>query len=186
MNTVGKPTVFLHSKMRRNAFTLVELLVVVAIIGLLSTVAVVSLTSTQTNARNQKRKADLLQISKALELYFADNGAYPSTGTAWHGHCSLYGGYPDTGATAWIPDISPTYMASLPRDPRDSQPNPSSAQGACLSPSQNCYLYRSDGNNYKLLAHCTPEGTMLSTDTFYDSSRPTWAWTIYSQEAAAW
>lgn len=172
--------------MKRSGFTLIELLVVIAIVGLLSAVAVMAFTSTQSNARNQKRKADLLQVSKALELYFSDNGAYPSTGGAWRGHCSLYGSYADTGAAAWIPNLSPAYTASLPRDPRDSQANPSSTQGACLTPGQNCYLYRSDGANYDLLAHCTPEGTMLSTDAFYDSGRPYWAWELCTPGGCAW
>jgi general secretion pathway protein G len=72
--------------MKRHAFTLVELLVVIAIIGLLSTVAVVATGSARINSRNMKRKADLVQISKALELYYSNNNAYPSTGAthpAW-------------------------------------------------------------------------------------------------------
>jgi prepilin-type N-terminal cleavage/methylation domain-containing protein len=41
--------------MRRKAFTLVELLVVISIIGLLSTIAVTSLSSARRQSRNAKR-----------------------------------------------------------------------------------------------------------------------------------
>jgi prepilin-type N-terminal cleavage/methylation domain-containing protein len=171
--------------MKRSAFTLVELLVVIAIIGLMSTIAVVGLSSSQVNSRNTTRKAGLVQISKALELYYTDNGSYPSTSNAWRGNCSLYGSLPDAGAGAWIPNFT-AYMQTLPHDPRSGMSNPSSTQPACQTPGQNCFLYRSEGTDYKLLAHCTPEGTMSASDFFYDSGRPTWAWQVSSDGGRFW
>jgi len=176
--------------MHRRAFTLVELLVVIAIIGLLSTIAVTALGPSKMNARNTKRKADLLQITKALELYYADNGAYPSTGAAW---CCVTGEWgcsnsADSGLTGWIPNLAPTYMATLPRDPNTGKTNQSSADSTCrTSTAANTYLYRSiDGTDYKLLAYCTPEGTMSSADSFYDPARPNTAWALYTPGARNW
>jgi len=63
-------------------FTLIELLVVIAIIGLLATMAVVSFGGAQKKARDARRKADLAQISKALELFFDEAGTYPGEGCA--------------------------------------------------------------------------------------------------------
>ncbi|WKZ25042.1 MAG: prepilin-type N-terminal cleavage/methylation domain-containing protein [Patescibacteria group bacterium] len=60
-------------------FTLVELLVVIAIIGLLSTLVIVSLGNTRLKARDSKRVADTKNIVNALELYYANNNAYPSS-----------------------------------------------------------------------------------------------------------
>ncbi len=156
--------------MARKAFTLVELLVVISIIGLLSTIAVASLSSAQMNARNAKRKADLTQISKALELYRADNGAFPVAG-GWRGNCSAYGGYPDTDPGSWIPGlVSGGYMARLPRDPRSSQANQNYSDVYCKNnPQNNCYLYISNGTDYTLLAYCTPEGALSASDPFYCS-----------------
>ncbi len=62
---------------QKKGFTLVELLVVIAIIGLLSTLAVVSLGSARSKARDARRISDIKQVQSALELYFADQGAYP-------------------------------------------------------------------------------------------------------------
>lgn len=61
-------------------FTLIELLVVIAIIGLLSTLAVVSLNSARAKARDAKVMSNLNNLVKALDLYYDDTGAYPSTG----------------------------------------------------------------------------------------------------------
>lgn len=59
-------------------FTLVELLVVVAIIGLLAGIAVVSVNSVRVKARDAKRIADVKQIQNALELYNnTKGGQYP-------------------------------------------------------------------------------------------------------------
>jgi general secretion pathway protein G len=59
-------------------FTLVELLVVLAIIGLLATVVVVNVLPAQNSARVQKARADIALIEQGLELYRLDSGRYPS------------------------------------------------------------------------------------------------------------
>lgn len=65
---------------RRSAgFTMIEILVVVAIIALLTTIGIISYNSTQKRARDGKRKADLEQIRSALVLYRTDNGIYPTS-----------------------------------------------------------------------------------------------------------
>jgi prepilin-type N-terminal cleavage/methylation domain-containing protein len=171
--------------MSRRAFTLVELLVVIAIVGLLSTVAVVATNNARINARNTQRKANLVQVSKALDLYYADNGAYPSTGGSgnWHGACSHYGSYADTGAGAWIPGLSPNYMAALPHDPNTEKPGGTNCP---VNQTYACYLYTSNGTDYKLLAHCTPEGSGVASDPMIDPGGRTFAYSVYSPGAVAW
>lgn len=67
---------------QRKGFTLVELLVVISIIGLLSTLAVVALNQARVRARDVKRLSDIKQVQTALELYYADAGAYPVEASA--------------------------------------------------------------------------------------------------------
>ncbi|HXF43996.1 MAG TPA: prepilin-type N-terminal cleavage/methylation domain-containing protein [Candidatus Paceibacterota bacterium] len=61
----------------RKGFTLIEMLVVVAIIGLLSSVVVVGLGSSRSKARDAKRIADIQQIQNALELAYDPANGYP-------------------------------------------------------------------------------------------------------------
>lgn len=168
----------------RQAFTLVELLVVIAIIGLLSTVAVVATSGAQMSARNAKRKADLLQVSKALETYYSQNNAYPDTSSSWRGSCSGYGGLADADPGSWIPGLtSGGFMARLPRDPRSGVANGNSPDGYCrTAPNNSCYLYISNGTDYVLMAYCTPEGAWPTTDPFaWNGANPGREWRVVSQ-----
>jgi len=63
-----------------NGFTLIEILVVVTIISLMTATAAVTYTAFLKQSRDAKRKADLGQISAALEMYRSNNDTYPTTG----------------------------------------------------------------------------------------------------------
>ncbi|MBI3626495.1 prepilin-type N-terminal cleavage/methylation domain-containing protein [Candidatus Uhrbacteria bacterium] len=101
----------------RKGFTLVELLVVVAIIGLLSTLAVVALGNARQKARDAKRVADMKQIQTALELYFTDQNGYPSAVAA--GIDLGIAGSKSLSSGANFADVpgGTTYMASVPANP---------------------------------------------------------------------
>lgn len=102
----------------RRAFTLVELLVVIAIIGLLSSVAVVSLSGARIKARDAKRLADIAQIRKALELYYADNNQYPASGGAVSPN-NVWTNSIDSSWATFQTALAP-YLAVLPKDPIQS------------------------------------------------------------------
>ena len=51
-------------------FTLIEILVVIAIIGILSAIILVSLNSARTNAKDARIVSDLTQMRNSLELYY--------------------------------------------------------------------------------------------------------------------
>jgi len=63
--------------MRKSAFTLIELLIVVAIIGILAAIAVPNFLNAQIRSKIARAEADLTAISTALEMYRLDNNAYP-------------------------------------------------------------------------------------------------------------
>ncbi len=59
-------------------FTLIELMVVISIIGLLSSIVLASLKDARDKANVTKFRAEVMQMVNALELYKNDNGKYPS------------------------------------------------------------------------------------------------------------
>ncbi|MCP4523783.1 MAG: prepilin-type N-terminal cleavage/methylation domain-containing protein [Candidatus Gracilibacteria bacterium] len=63
--------------MRKKAFTLVELLVVIVILGILSISAFYSWDSYSQNTRNSVRLADLKHIEKTLDMYKSSKSRYP-------------------------------------------------------------------------------------------------------------
>ncbi|HXF43997.1 MAG TPA: prepilin-type N-terminal cleavage/methylation domain-containing protein [Candidatus Paceibacterota bacterium] len=66
------------TKVSGAGFTLIEMLVVIAIVGLLSSTILVGLGSARSKARDARRIADLRQIQTGLENYYVEhNQSYP-------------------------------------------------------------------------------------------------------------
>ena len=90
----------------KKAFTLVEMLIVVIIIGILMAALLPRLKGAQERARDTARKANLSQISTALEMYFNDYGEYPA-GV----NCTK-----DLNSA-----LVPKYMNAIPSDPQQGR-----------------------------------------------------------------
>jgi type II secretion system protein G len=86
-------------------FTLIELLVVIAIIGILAAMVLVGLSGIRGRTRDARRKSDLSQLKRALEVYRADQAdeSVPA----------------DTNGTVAgdLAVLTPTYIRTLPEDP---------------------------------------------------------------------
>lgn len=116
----------------RRGFTLVELIVVMAILGLLATVGLASFRSSQIKGRDAQRKHDLGQLQRGLEAYYNDKGVYPDP-TALPGPRSPWQDESVEGGTL--------YMKEIPDDPTTFS-----------------YKYESsDGTYYKIFAHLENE-----------------------------
>ena len=62
---------------KMNAFTLIELLIVVAIIAILAAIAVPNFLEAQTRSKVSRVKADLRTVATAVETYMVDHNHYP-------------------------------------------------------------------------------------------------------------
>ena len=98
-------------------FSLVELLIVVGILALLVTMLLPSLRRAKLLAKVAKAKAELANISAALEIYHASNRAYPPART-----------YCDYGDPAKAP-----HWAELPRELAEAGYLPSPPGGSLMS-----------------------------------------------------
>ena len=96
----------------RSGFTLIEVLVVVAILGILAAIVVPRIMDRPDEAKRVAAKADIGAIVQALKLYRLDNGGYPTT---------------DQGLVALVqkPTTNPVpgnwkqggYLERMPKDP---------------------------------------------------------------------
>jgi prepilin-type N-terminal cleavage/methylation domain-containing protein len=141
--------------MTRRGFTIVELIITITIMGILLTLAVVNVNSTQMNARDDERKADIEAIASNLEAFYSSgtDGAisyarYPTvglTGSATNITTNLR----DANIKSFMPpgttDVSLTF---LPSTNTGSSPTIQTTAGVLPQPTKDTYVYqpiKSDG-----------------------------------------
>lgn len=135
------------SKLKAKAgFTLIEMLVVIAIIGILSSVTLIGLNSARKQGRDARRLTDLKQVATALELYFQQNSTYPKGVTAWSG---------TTGTT--LKTILSSF-GTIPDDPLCP------GGGTCSAWTNYTYACDSTCTNYVLRARLETNHSVLAND----------------------
>ena len=92
-------------------FTLVELILVIAILGIIAAASMAILNPAEQIKKSQdaKRKAEISQLQKALDIYYQDFGRYPASSANYR--ISVNATTLDWGNT-WQP-----YISRLPKDP---------------------------------------------------------------------
>ncbi len=142
---------------RPNGFTLIELMVVVAIIGLLSSIVLVSLSTARSKGRDARRFADTQSIQQAVELYFAYSQVYPNcartTGGAFPGDPSGTYANTNTGSAnsmiCLATKLVPKYFGKLPQDPQN---NPSDLTSSSYAYDQWCNISQDPQHPYRIWA----------------------------------
>lgn len=131
--------------MRLRGFTLIEVILVVAVLGILTGIVVVSYSGAQLTARNAKALNDIQAVEDILEIYYNKNGQYPkttdNTQANWKSIDVLTDDNCENGSSQpdWVPGVG-----ALPQSP---QPSSKGADGK-----KGCYLYASNGTEYVLSA----------------------------------
>ena len=94
--------------LKRNGFTLVEMMVTLFILALLTTVVAINVLPNQDKAMVQKAKADIAVLGQAMETYRLDNLTYPDAGAGLQALVTP----PATGGAR-----TEGYIKKLPNDP---------------------------------------------------------------------
>lgn len=82
-----------------DAFTLVELLVSIAVIATIIGLALPNFLGARTRARDARRKGELNQLKTALQLYYNDYKSYPPSGSGGVGKLNYIAGCGVDGIT---------------------------------------------------------------------------------------
>lgn len=98
----------------RRGFTVLEVLVATAVIGLLATVIFASLGGSREKARDVDRLNDMQQLQIALRLFAEQNGRYPS---AADGTCAYTTAFDPGGCLEAL--VTQGFLTELPTDPED-------------------------------------------------------------------
>ncbi|MDD2871473.1 MAG: type II secretion system protein [Candidatus Gracilibacteria bacterium] len=134
---------------KQNAFTLVELIVVITILAILGTIAFISLQGYSKSSRDSSRISDISSMKTSLELFQIDAGKYP---VPTEGVDVTY-----SGAVVWnqgtFGEITFTNVAKLDRIPTDP-----------LTDSVYTYSVTSTRNKYQIGGIL--EGDPLALNTF--------------------
>lgn len=99
-------------KNKSRGFTLLEILVVMAILGMLIAAVAPNIMGSSDEAKVTIAKTDLRNISSALDMYKLDNHSYPSTDQGLEALVNRPGGSPE--AKNWK---SGGYLKKMPADP---------------------------------------------------------------------
>jgi general secretion pathway protein G len=123
---------------KQRGFTLLEVMIVIVILGVLASLTVPSLMGNKDRADRQKAASDVVALENALEMYWLDNGIYPTQQQGLN-------------ALVKIPSVKPLpknyrsdgYIRRLPKDPWS-----------------NAYQYRNPGKHGKIDVFSNgPEGS---------------------------
>jgi len=148
---------------RRNkerSFTLIEVMVAVAIIGLLASIVLVSLKVTKQKARDAKRIAELNQVEKAVKLLETDWGMYPggAADTNTTCDCRHYEGIRD-GCSLWYYLETLNDLIPMPQDPFSSN-------GWAYR-----YNYLNSGRDFEISARLEIDTSKMENDGGNDPNR---------------
>ncbi|SBS32427.1 Type II secretion system protein G precursor [Marinomonas aquimarina] len=116
MGHLSRPHQRFAGKSQASGFTLLELMVVAAILSLLVALVAPNLLGRSDDAKVAVAKTQLRNIVSALDLYKLDNGHYPSTAQGLQALVTRPSGYPE--ARNWKQG---GYLPALPQDPWQSE-----------------------------------------------------------------
>ncbi|MCL4374990.1 prepilin-type N-terminal cleavage/methylation domain-containing protein [Patescibacteria group bacterium] len=134
----------------KKGFTFMELMIVIAILAVLTAMITGNFLISLKKGRDARRKADLEQVQRAVELYYEDKRSYPNWDIFAAGNTKLC----ETQACGGSEKV---YMETIPNDP--SYPNRNYT-----------YMVRSaDDQAYKMFACLENTQQVLSYDTITDS-----------------
>lgn len=130
----------------QKGFTLIEILIVVAIIALIGTLSAVAVNSARSKQRDATRLANIRQLQTAMEDYYNENNAYPIGELMPIGDATVSACLGVSGFHADCSTESATLLRFAPTTFEDGLKD----IVTCGDPKRNafCYTQRTEGSSY--------------------------------------
>ena len=152
IQTLRSSARFTETERSRAAFTLIELLAVITVIGILAGLTLGAAGAVRRHGANSTAKAEVAALQAACDRYFADNSAYPistnaspTTVTAPAGATALFTNLVGS-ATLTVAPTSKRYF-----EPKPAMVYTNTSPNYFIDPWGYAYGYNSDGTNAPLI-----------------------------------
>lgn len=150
-------------KKSSQGFTVIELLIVIAVIVVLGVLVLATYSGIQAKERNSKRSEDIANVQTQLEFFFQNNGYYPSLA--------------DMNSPDWLAKN----MKRLDRNYLIDPSSPTNSEKLVATPAPKSYAYsvkdgagksceKDDTNCSQYVLTATFEGTVNGANTAYKTN----------------
>ena len=139
----------------KSAFTILELLIVIAVFGLLVTLGVLSLNSARMRMRDAQRISDVSVVRAALSQYWFEKASYPASGGVNLGqpgtNTEIFSSAGFVGSKTAVP---PVYLEHVPTGPKNNE----------------YYRYHGGASGYSIRFQTESDTTYGKANVFYGHS----------------